>query len=117
MVRQWVLPPHRRAVQLPAACPRSDGYFDFYVPDGYGDWLYDFSGGQDVYGCITAFNNVGGFGSSCFPDPALLVIGGSPGSPTGNAVGDAIMDGLNNHVIDNAVQPICIYLIDGTCFT
>ena len=100
-----------------AACGRSDGYFNFYVRDAFGDWVYNLSGGQDIYGCTVAFNNVGGFGSSCFPDPALGVIGGATGTPTGHPVVDVIWADGNNDVIDTALQPVCIEIVADTCYT
>ena len=93
------------------ACPRSDGGFDFYTPDG-GEWVYSFSGGIDANGCAVVWNNAGQSASTC----VATIGGGGTGGLTGIPEIDSIVIDTNNQIIDTWLQPTCIEVAGDVCY-
>ena len=97
-----------------SACPRSDGAFDFYLPDS-GQWVYAFSGTVDQYGCAVVWNNAGSVNSSCFQD-WVDSASGSGNILTGNPVIDSILIDTNNEIVDTWLEPNCVEVVGDVCY-
>jgi hypothetical protein len=115
-----------------AGCHQADGTANYYIPDGYGSWVYAATGAWDAAGCFALWDATTMYSYVC--PTSTIIIGGtslypdvtmtnavpfdstlSGWQPTGIWELDQFMLESQDQNIDIWLRPLCNEIHDYTC--